>query len=144
MNENENNYEKACKFLEMMKNRYDAIWCNLNVTPDNNKKKEYLERLGYSDRLSVEYVNGVYDGINECGLYSIVMEFVNKLGIELQRINPQSKGEIRRKLGLDYDYFAGIFDAIIEKQKLQSSDTSEKNNQGDKGDEGKEDDEFVQ
>lgn len=88
--------------------------------------------------------------MNQCGSYKIVkscLENLEKLGIKLQNLNQETIAAVRRKLYLEEDYFQGIFDAIIEKQKLQSSDTSEKNNQGDKGDkgdEGKEDDEFVQ
>ena len=143
-------YEKACEFLKIIGN-LGIIWGNLDTNPDNKEKKaNCIKRFSKAEGLTVDYVDGVYDAMNQCGSYKIVkscLENLEKLGIKLQNLNQETIAAVRRKLYLEEDYFQGIFDAIIEKQKLQSSDTSEKNNQGDKGDkgdEGKEDDEFVQ
>ena len=105
-------YEKACEFLKIIGN-LGIIWGNLGTNPDNKEKKaNCIKKSNKAEGLTVDYVDGVYDAMNQCGSYEIVKSCLENLGIELQNLNQETIAAVRRKLNLEEDYFQGIFDAI--------------------------------
>lgn len=107
-----NMYEKACEFLKIIGN-LGIIWGNLGTNPDNKEKKaNYIKKSRKAEGLTVDYVDGVYDAMNQCGSYGIVKRRLENLGIELQNLNQETIAAVRRELCLKEDYFKGIFDAI--------------------------------
>ena len=105
-------YEKACAFLIIIGN-LGIIWGNLGTNPDNKEKKaNYIKKFSKAEGLTVDYVDGVYDAMNQRGSYEIVKSRLENLGIGLQNLNQETIAAVRRKLDLEEDYFQGIFDAI--------------------------------
>ena len=105
-------YEKACAFLIIIGN-LGIIWGNLDTNPDNKEKKaNYIKKFSKAEGLTVDYVDGVYDAMNQRGSYEIVKSRLENLGIGLQNLNQETIAAVRRKLDLEEDYFQGIFDAI--------------------------------